>query len=165
MARAHATLAGLAKRARLQDLAEAATADGTVDAALLEAAIGGDLEDDQDPDYTDEQRAAGTAAVDRLQRHVDDANTEVDGYLSRYPDLTETDDLSVRAYDIALYRVLGGERDSARYERYRAAIRYLEGVSAGDINLDLDEDETDATPAARFTSSKARFRREDLAGL
>lgn len=165
MARAHATVSGLVERTRLLDLAEIAyEADATVDVDILQAAIDGDLNDD---DHTEEQQADAQAAVDRLQRHVDDANTEVDGYLTRYPDLTTTDDLSVRAYDIATYRVLGGDRNSERYERYRAAIRYLEGVARGDINLDLDDDETDGETAgrARFTSSKAQFKRENLAGL
>lgn len=227
MPRAHATLAALALRASLDDLAEVGSPDDkSVDGGLLEAALVGDVEtteylkgirdpliakrqalgpepDPDDPDNpTDEEReairnhqddvaaiddahygmvvdgaevagrlaelvTAASAAVGRLQRIVDDANTEVDSYLSRYPALETTEDLAVYALDIAMYRALGGDRESERYVRYDGALRYLRAVAAGDINLDLDEDETDGQTSsrARFSASKSRFKREELAGL
>lgn len=130
MARAHATVAGLAERERLQALAEAATADPLVDDALLKAAIDAAL------DTFDAQRqAAARMALANLQRKVDDANAEVDLYLARYPEAPAGGALAVPALDIAAWRVLGGDTDSERYKRYAAAIRFLEGVAAGRIDL------------------------------
>ena len=162
MARAHATLSGVVERARLKELAEKGSPNVRVNAQLLGATLDGS---DRSA-YTAQERTDADAAVDHLQRRVDDANVEVDSYLARYPQLTTTDDLAVYAYDIALYRILGGQRESERYERYRAALRYLQAVAAGDINLDLDDDETgdSGTGArARFKAQAARFKREDLA--
>ena len=130
MARAHATVAGLARRERLQRLAEVSSPDRSVTAALLQAAIDGDLSS-----YTDAERSSAGKALDFLQRRVDDANGEVDGYLARYPDLAAGGSVAVHALDIAAWRVLGGGSDSERYARYKAAVRFLEGVAAGRIDL------------------------------
>ena len=162
MPRAHATLARLAQRVSYSHLAQAASPDNrSVDAALLEAAI----DEDDLSSYSAELQAAAQVAVDRIQLKVDDANTEVDSYLTRYPNLTATDDLAVYAVDIALYRIFGGDRESERYVRYQSALQYLRDVASGKINLDLDDSETDGTGSgrARFSGAKPQFRRDELA--
>lgn len=148
MARAFATVAGLAERARRRDLAEAASPNPIVDAGLIAAAIAGTAAAyaaetwPGDAAKQAEATAAAAAALTRLQRDVHDANAEVDGYLGRYAGASAealSGAVSVYAYDVAVYRVLGGERDSERYERYRSAMKYLSAVAAGKIQLGLDD--------------------------
>lgn len=132
MLRTHATLAGLAQRESLRDLAQAgAPDDTTVGAALLGEAITGEFAAGRSQD----ERDAAAQAVERLQRDVDDANTEVDSYLARYPALPAGGPVAVYAVDIAAYRILGGDRESERYVRYQTALRFLRDVSSGAIDL------------------------------
>ena len=163
MARAHATVAGLAERVRLGELAEAASADPAVDAGVIATAIAGGADDVSD--FADEaERAAAARALEWIERRVGDANTEVDSYLTRYPELTSTEDLAVYAYDLAIYRIFGGNRDSERYQRYQAALAYLRRVATGDIDLQLDAAEAPGSAGSRVrhTAADAAFGRGNL---
>ena len=130
----YATLANLTRRASLNALAEAAAPnDGAVDGALLGLALAGaDVSA-----YDAAAQAAVAEAVARLRHVLTDAAAEVDGYLAaRYPDLTEAPAvLTVYCVDMALYRLLGGERGDTRQRRYQAALNYLVDVAQGKLDL------------------------------
>lgn len=157
---AHATIIDLASRLAWSDLAEAAApdvpavdgealrayqADGTVSAGVEE----GDLE-----------RAAG-----RIERALEDASSEVDGYLAgRYGTLaTPVPDVVVtRTLDVAAFRLLGGDRETDRYQVWRAAVSWLMAVADGKVDL---YPPTEAEGDVRYTSRPSEFSRESLRGL
>ncbi len=144
MARAFATAAALAERESVQDMVEAAAReDRTVTATMLQAAIDGDLSA-----FTPAEQASARKALDRLERAIDDANAEVEGYLTRYPDIETPGALAVYALDIAAWRLLGGGNDTERYQRYRAAVRYLADVAAGRVDLAGAGEDASASAAA-----------------
>ena len=80
------------------------------------------------------------------QRALDDAEAEIDGYLvGRYalPLANAPASLKVHCLTIAHYRLLGDAVGEHVREDYRAALRFLERVAAGQANL-----LPPATPAA-----------------
>lgn len=88
---------------------------------------------------TDDE-GTGTVAEDRITQAVADADNEIDGYLGlrmELPLASVPDSLRRVSTDIAVYN-LYSRRDGIpehRAERYRNAVRFLEGVAAGKISL------------------------------
>lgn len=95
----------------------------------------------------------GTPDMDVLKRGLSTATDEINGYIAgRYtlplPKLPPI--LKGICCDIARYRLTGTERtcsDEIR-ERYRDAIRYLEGVASGKVSLGVFADTGAAVPSA-----------------
>lgn len=134
----YATVRDLQERARLDELAEAASSDPDVDGDLLGLALKdkGDLSV-----YTPAQREAVNAAIARLEAAVADAGATVRSHLAaRYGDDALAGDevarvLRARTLDLAEYALLGGASDSDRHARYSAAGRWLRGVAEGRLAL------------------------------
>ena len=157
---AHATITDLAARLPWSDLAEAAAPDvSAIDGEALRA---------YQADGTVPDGVAGAdlvRAVGRVQRALEDASSEIDGYLvGRYGTLaTPVPDVVVtRTLDVAAFRLLGGDRETDRYQVWRAAMGWLEAVAAGRIDL--------YPPAGvegdvRYTSRASAFDRDTLRGL
>jgi len=88
---------------------------------------------------TDDE-GTGAVAEDRITQAVADADNEIDGYLGlrmELPLASVPDSLRRISTDIAVYN-LYSRRDRIpehRAERYRNAVRFLEGVAAGKISL------------------------------
>ena len=104
-------------------------------------------------------------AVGRIQRALEDASSEVDGYLvGRYGTLaTPVPDVVVtRVLDVATFRLLGGARETDRYQVWRAAMGWLEGVAAGKIDL---YPPAEVEGDVRYTSRPSAFDRDTLRGL
>ena len=142
---------------------------GTLNTALLAGEyLGVDCEPVPSGDAPGADALARAAAW--LRRIVDDASTEIDGYLTgRYgapadhplmtPDGLRT--LRTRAVDIATYRLLGGETNAERYQVWRRAIEWLESVAAGRVDLFAPQPAVDA----RFEFRASEFGRAAIAGL
>ncbi len=142
----YATVHDLAKRASLDDLAQAASPDGVpltghlLEHALEYPTLTADalraLRNHRAPRFDEDALEALPAALARLETALTDADAEIDGYLSgRYPTPEATPRLRVLATDIALWRLIGGDADSETRQRYDAAVRYLRDVARGAIDL------------------------------
>ena len=73
-----------------------------------------------------------------LQTALDDGTDEINGYLMHRFTLPLADPpkiLVVKNIDIALYKLFRGERDSVEYRAYEQAVRYLNLLAEGRINL------------------------------
>lgn len=131
----YATLTDLARRSPWSALARtAAQDDAAVEGDLLKQAAGGSALSA----YSAADRAAAQAAVDWLNKALADAAEEIDGYLAGRYDaatLAASDALNGRCIDIADYRLFGGDEESKRYILYDRAVKWLEAVSQGKIDL------------------------------
>ncbi|TXE27147.1 DUF1320 domain-containing protein [Serratia marcescens] len=101
------------------------------------------------------------------------ATDEINGYIAgRYtlplPHVPAV--LSGYACDIARYRMTGNQRqcDDEIRERYRDAIRYLEGVASGRVTLGVYRDTGTNVPSAsggvRFSGGRRLWRRSNTGG-
>ncbi len=151
-----------------QELAEAASADASVDGDALH---GGWL-------VPHLGSVAARLALARLEQHVDAAEGIVDSYLLSvdpdYPTRGASDPLSpvgARALDIALERVFGpgSEQDGfARRARKDEAVAWLRALAKGEVQLpDADgDDEPDAGSSGILIDAPERvFTRQSLAGF
>lgn len=83
----------------------------------------------------------GAIDATAVTRALEDASHEIDGYLAaRYTlPLTTTPQVLVRlACDIARYRLYDDRATEAVTQRYRDAVRFLEAIARGQVNLGLD---------------------------
>ena len=93
--------------------------------------------------------AALPATLARIDAALDDADAEIEGRIGpRYPAAVPTRTLESKACDLALYAVVGGDRDSEEARRWEAAIRYLRDLAAGAIDLESPEPPSDDAPAS-----------------
>ncbi len=112
---------------------------------------------------------AGSPETGRLQRAIDDADGEIDGYLSgRYevPLSTVPDIIRKFSVDIAIYNLFsrrpGGATD-IRTERYNNVITFLMAVAKGQILVGVGGDAEDDSP--KITHATRIFSRSNLEGF
>lgn len=155
----YATLEDVIARVGYNDLAEAAAPDNSVvDGAVLKQAVAGD----DLSAYSRVDQTATTDAVARIERVLEEASAEVDGYLSAQLPFSEVPAIiKVKTLDIAVWRLFGGDSDSENSRNYQEALRYLRGVSEGRIALQVTAGEqTDtvqvAAPDREFTEARLR---------
>lgn len=153
----YATLADLASRYSLRDLAQAAAPDAPdVDEALLKATLGGGAR----TTYTAAQRAAADAAMARLQQALDDAHAEVNGWIAgRYPDLSMSSAaLLPYTLDVAVYRLFRpADSEDPHMVRYKAAIKWLQDVARGMIDLPSPTPDPDTSAGVTITAPSRVF--------
>ena len=124
----YASRPDLVERVSLNGLAQVAAKDSrAVDGQALAVALAdGDLSG-----YDSEVRAEIAAAVKRIDRALEDAQAEIDGYIGGLDAPPAAETLRVYAVDIAVYRLYGGGEDSDEHQRYRTALAWLQRVSDG----------------------------------
>lgn len=122
-----------------------------VDAKLLELAVaGGDISN-----YLAEEQAAAAAALALINAKLLDAESIVNGYLeARYavPLATIPRLIMVYTCDIARYQLYDDMATEIIIDRYKMAIKMLESISKGTVNLGVD---VNANPAAPIGSVKS----------
>lgn len=109
--------------------------------------------------------ATGDIVTDVLDRALEDADAEINGYLAaRYVlPLGSTPTLVVGlAADIARYRLYRDNVTETVEKRYKAAVKMLENIAGGKISLGLDSANTPAqvTDAVQFGTSTRVFGRD-----
>lgn len=126
-----------------------------------------------------EQVATPEAAQQRLTQlilqAIDDAGAEIDGYLSkRYPvPLTPAPvAIAKNAKDIAAYNLVSrvgvgkeNDRESIYRERYRNAIRFLEMIAKGTVELGISSPAKQAAHGFRMDNSERLFSRKSMKGM
>lgn len=109
--------------------------------------------------------AQGGIVSEVLNRALDDADAEINGYLAaRYVlPLASTPQLLVgMATDIARYRLYRDQVTETVEKRYKAAVKILENIAAGKISLGLDAAATPAqvSDGVQFGTSTRVFGRD-----
>jgi phage gp36-like protein len=89
---------------------------------------------------TDHDMTAGAIVDAVLNRAIDDATAEINGYLTAYtlPLATVPANFELIACNIVRYHLYKDAATDLVKERYKQAIKYLESVSSGGINLAPD---------------------------
>jgi len=125
----------------------------------------------------EEQGEKETILNELIAEAIEDADGEINGYLNkRYPTpLTNTPKVINKfSKDIALYNIFSrngiedGSREETFLERYKSAIRFLENVAKGIIEIGLggaDEEVVRPTSDFRINSNKRMFSRNSLNGM
>lgn len=112
----------------------------------------------------------GTVDSDVLDRALEDADSEIDGYLgSRYdlPLPSPPPILKRLAVDLALYR-LSSEADQLTEERrtrYTDATKFLMSIAKGEITLGRPDPEPPTVHQVRTQGQQRRFTRSSMRGL
>lgn len=89
----------------------------------------------------------GTLA--RIEAALEDADAEIDGRIGpRYPSAAPARTLTAKAVDVAVYAIVGGDGESEEHRRWIAALRWMDGVAAGRIDLEPPERAVDDAPTA-----------------
>jgi len=122
---------------------------------------------------TDDE-ASGSLNAARAEEAISQADAEIDSYLGgRYsvPLASAPEIVRKLSVDIAIYNLysrLVSEAPAARAERYRAAVRQLEAISAGRASLGVDP-APGASKDGRAETNRAGgenvFTRESLKGF
>lgn len=114
-----------------------------------------------------------TIRTDALDRALEDATDEIDGYLEgryRLPLQDPPRGLRIIACNIAMYRLLTLRQIDVmedQRKRYEDAVKFLRGVAAGDINLGLTPADQTVQPAGGPTMREGparTFSRDRLRG-
>ena len=157
----YATIEDLTRRASVDDLAErASTENNLVTGALLGKKLdGGTLSGESAA-----TRGAVELAIARLNKALDDASAEIDGYISRLLPLDDSPPpvIKLRCLDIALYRLFGGEGEIEKI--YDGAVAWLRRVGSGEIALTDDGADADGNDVL-IEAGQRVFDRKTLDGF
>lgn len=134
---------------------------GQADGALLVAIISGDDTDD----WTEEQIAAGQAAVSKIEKEMENAATIIDASLAlnhTLPLSNPPEILKIWNGDITIYRLHNAELSETDpvVTRYHDAQAGLKKVEQGILRFE-SQTPTSAT-IIQFSSAAAQFRRSDF---
>jgi phage gp36-like protein len=113
---------------------------------------------------------AGEIDESAIARAIADADAEINAYLGqRYAAPLDPVPEVIRkiSVDLAVWNLLSrrGRMEEVRTERYRAAIRFLERVSKGEISLGAEGPASDAAAELSTESPPRLFTREKLGGF
>ncbi len=124
--------------------------------------------------FTDDE-SLGTVDEARVDEAIESAQAEADGYLGiRYtvPLASPSEAVKAKVADIALYNLYSRtlqEMPEVRRDRYKAAVKWLEGVAKGTVSLGAAEEPSPATPDSgaetNVGSDTQTFTREKLEGF
>ena len=157
----YVTAAQLATRYGYAELAQLAQPDDAVTVApeMLRLTVEGGDRSAYSADETD----AADHAVAAIDTAIADAGAEIDGYLAgRYTlPLAEVPEvLALRAAQVARYHLSNDQLIDKVEAAYKAAVRWLEWVSSGRIQLTTATGEAEATGgagSAEFVEGEGQF--------
>lgn len=124
--------------------------------------------------YIEDPAEREAKIVPIIQEAIADAQGEIDGYLcKRYPvPLTKAVKvINKLAKDIAIYNLfsrigIDESNEQKNYlNRYRAAVKFLEGVAAGKIDIGISDIKTAANNGFTVNSSPRLMSRSKLRGM
>lgn len=129
-----------------------------------------------DNEYIEDQEEKENRLTALIEQAISDADGEIDGYLgSRYPTPMQNIPKVINKYskDIAVYNLFSragideGERESNYLTRYRAAIKFLELVAKGTINIGTENIKNTSSSNSSFNiqGSKRLFSRNSMRGM
>ncbi|WP_206458913.1 gp436 family protein [Anaerovorax sp. IOR16] len=127
-----------------------------------------------DNEYIEDENERETKLLPIIEAAIEDADGEIDGYLTkRYPVPLSSVPKVINKFskDIALYNIFTrngidtGERESIYLTRYKAAVRFLENIAKGVIDIGAKKIEARANTGFNMNSSTRLFSRNSLKGM
>lgn len=126
-------------------------------------------------DYIEDEEERIKKITPITKEAIEDADAEIDGYLAkRYsvPFTKVPKTLNKFSKDIAIYNLMSrkgideSDREKTYLNRYNAAIRFLENVAKGIIDIGVDENSTKNAAQTGFSikSSDRLFSRDTMKG-
>lgn len=125
-------------------------------------------------EYIDDPEEKEAKLLPLIEQAIDDADGEIDGYLaSRYPTPLKKVPKVINKYskDIAVYNLFSragldeGERENNYLTRYKAAIKFLELVAKGTVDIGMQDPQRQASTGFNVTANKRIFSRDSLRGM
>lgn len=127
-----------------------------------------------DNEYIENPEEKENKLLPLVEQAIEDADGEIDGYLaSRYSTPLPKIPKVINKYskDIAVYNLFSragideGERESNYLTRYKAAIKFLELVAKGTVNIGTENMQTHASTGFNVQGSKRLFSRSSMRGM
>jgi len=124
--------------------------------------------------YIEDPAEQLTKLTPLVEESIRSADAEINGYLAKRYELplaTVPENISKYSKDIALYNLFSrigidqGERESIYSTRYKNAIRYLENVAKGVVDLGLKPVSQVASTGFQMKSSPRLFSRNSMRGM
>ncbi len=125
-------------------------------------------------EYIEDELEREAKIIPLLEEAIGDADGEIDGYLAkRYPvPLSPTPKvLNKFSKDIAVYNLFSragideGEKEKNYLNRYKAAVRFLENVAKGVIDIGVSDNVKKASTGFQVNSSTRLFSRDSMKGM
>lgn len=123
--------------------------------------------------YLTDDQNTGEVDISKIEEAINDADSEINGYLQkRYPLPLPTTPPVIKklSKDIALYNLFSrkgidkDKNDETILFRYKNAVRFLENLSKGIVNLG-NEPEVKSNSEIKISSNKKLFSRDSLRGM
>lgn len=127
-----------------------------------------------DNEYIEDPEEKENKLVSLIEQVIEDADGEIDGYLaSRYSTPLSKVPKVINKYskDIAMYNLFSragienGTREENYLTRYKAAIKFLELVAKGTVNIGTENIQIKADNGFRVQGSKRLFSRNSMRGM
>lgn len=124
--------------------------------------------------YIEDVQERESKIIAIIEAAIADADAEIDGYLAvRYPLPLNTTPSVVNKFskDIAVYNLFSrlgideSDREKNYLNRYKAAVRFLEMLSAGKVDVGIVNKTTAANTGFNLKSSDRLFSRNSLRGM
>lgn len=125
-------------------------------------------------EYIEDMAERESKILPLVEAAIEDADGEIDGYLAkRYPVPLSSVPKVINKFskDIALYNLFSrigideGERESNYLTRYKAAVRFLENIAKGVIDIGAKKIQARANTGFNMNSSTRLFSRNSLKGM
>lgn len=125
-------------------------------------------------EYIEDEVEREDRIIPIIEEAISDADGEIDGYLAkRYPvPLSPTPKVINKfSKDIAVYNLFSrigideGEKESNYLTRYKAAVRFLENVAKGIIDIGIHDNIQKANTGFRADSNPRLFSRNSMRGM
>lgn len=127
-----------------------------------------------DNEYIEDQEEKEIKLLALIEQAIEDADGEIDGYLaSRYSTPLSKVPKVINKYskDIAMYNLFSragienGTREENYLTRYKAAIKFLELVAKGTVNIGTESIQTKANNSFNIQGNKRLFSRSSMRGM
>jgi phage gp36-like protein len=125
-------------------------------------------------EYIEDEALREQEIIPIIEEAIGDADGEIDGYLiKRYPvPLSPTPKVINKfSKDIAVYNLFSragideGEKEKNYLNRYKAAVRFLENVAKGIIDIGITDSTQKANTGFSMTSNTRLFSRNSMKGM
>lgn len=125
-------------------------------------------------EYIEDEALREVKIAPIIEEAIGDADGEIDGYLAkRYPVPLFPVPKVINKFskDIAVYNLFSrigideGEKESNYLTRYKAAVKFLENVAKGVVDIGIHDNTQKANTGFSVNSSNRLFSRESLKGM
>lgn len=125
-------------------------------------------------EYIEDEDERELKIIPIIEEAIGDADGEIDGYLAkRYPVPLSTIPKAINKFskDIAVYNLFSragideGEKEKNYLNRYKAAVRFLENVAKGVVDIGVIDNTKKANTGFSVNSSTRLFSRNSMKGM